>query len=105
MRAFDLLAKAEQDIRTASHPRYHIEMLLLRWMHLRKLVPLMELLEGGGGAAPVRKVMPPAAATAKRGDTKASLAPAGDTVAPTRNTAARTRSADAQTSSNSATTS
>ena len=45
MRAFDLLAKAEQDIRTASHPRYHVEMLLLRWMHLRKLVPLMDLLK------------------------------------------------------------
>ena len=59
MRAFDLLAKAEQDIRTASHPRYHIEMLLLRWMHLRKLVPLMELLEGGGGSAPTRSVIAP----------------------------------------------
>jgi DNA polymerase III subunit gamma/tau len=87
MRAFDLLAKAEQDIRTASHPRYHIEMLLVRWMHLRKLVPLMELLEGGGGAAPVRKLTPPAA-TAKLGVTKASLAPASDTVAPTRNVVA-----------------
>jgi DNA polymerase-3 subunit gamma/tau len=85
MRAFDLLAKAEQDIRTASHPRYHIEMLLLRWMHLRKLVPLMELLEGGSGGAPVRKLTPPAAATAKLGVTKASLAPSSDTVAPTRN--------------------
>jgi DNA polymerase-3 subunit gamma/tau len=53
MRAFDLLAKAEQDIRAASHPRYHFEMVLLRWMHLRKLVPLAELMEqlGGGGAA------------------------------------------------------
>ena len=55
MRAFDLLAKAEQDIRTASHPRYHVEMLLLRWMHLRKLVPLIELLEGGGGGAPAAR--------------------------------------------------
>ena len=45
MRAFDLLAKAEQDIRNASQPRYHFEMVLLRWMHLRKLVPLTELLE------------------------------------------------------------
>jgi DNA polymerase III subunit gamma/tau len=83
MRAFDLLAKAEQDIRTASHPRYHIEMLLLRWMHLRKLVPLMELLEGGGGGAQARKLTPPV--SPKLGVTKTSFAPASDTVAPTRN--------------------
>ena len=42
MRAFELLAKAEFDIRNASQPRYHFEMMLLRWMHLRKLVPLTE---------------------------------------------------------------
>src|SRR5215510_6562947 len=47
MRAFDLLSKAEQEIRAASHPRYYFEMLLLRWMHLRKLVSLVDLLEGG----------------------------------------------------------
>jgi DNA polymerase-3 subunit gamma/tau len=52
MRAFDVLAKAETDIRAAAHPRYHFEMALLRWMHLRKLVPLTELLEQLGGAAP-----------------------------------------------------
>jgi len=49
MRAFDLLANAEQEIRTASHPRYRFEMLLLKWMHTRKLVPLTDLLAGGGG--------------------------------------------------------
>jgi DNA polymerase-3 subunit gamma/tau len=49
LRAFDVLAKAEQDIRSAAHPRYHFEMALLRWMHLRKLVPLTELLERLGG--------------------------------------------------------
>jgi DNA polymerase III subunit gamma/tau len=48
MRAFDLLANAEQEIRTASHPRYQFEMLLLKWMHTRKLVPLTDLLTGGG---------------------------------------------------------
>jgi DNA polymerase-3 subunit gamma/tau len=87
MRAFELLAQAEQDIRIASHPRYHIEMLLLRWMHLRKLVPLMELLEGGSGGAPVRTLTPPAA-TAKLGVTKTSLTPSSDTPAPTRNVVA-----------------
>ena len=52
MRAFDLLAKAELDIRNASQPRYHFEMVLLRWMHLRKLVPLTEWMEqmGAGGS-------------------------------------------------------
>ena len=40
MRAFDLLTKAEFDIRGSAHPRYHLEMALLRWIHLRKLVPL-----------------------------------------------------------------
>jgi len=50
MRAFDLLSKAEQEIRLAAHPRYYFEMVLLRWMHLRKLVPLAELLLGETGA-------------------------------------------------------
>ena len=39
LRAFDLLTQAEDDIRGAAQPRYHLEMALLRWMHLRKLVP------------------------------------------------------------------
>src|SRR5262245_14894005 len=34
MRAFDLLANAEQEIRNASQPRFHFEMVLLKWMHL-----------------------------------------------------------------------
>ena len=55
MRAFDLLSKAEQDIRTASHPRYHFEMVLLKWMHLRKLVPLTELIEQAGGSTGPRR--------------------------------------------------
>ncbi len=45
LRAFDILTRAEIDIRNATEPRYHMEMALLRWMHLRKLVPLAELLE------------------------------------------------------------
>jgi DNA polymerase III gamma/tau subunit len=55
MRAFDLLNTAENDIRHASQPRYYFEMALLRWMHLRKLVPLTELMEqmaGGGTPRP-----------------------------------------------------
>jgi DNA polymerase III subunit gamma/tau len=51
MRAFDLLAKTEQDIRVAAHPRYHFEMALLKWMHLRRLVPLADLLDQMGSGA------------------------------------------------------
>ena len=46
MRAFDVLARAEFEIRGASQPRYHLEMALLRWLHLRKLVPLADLIDG-----------------------------------------------------------
>jgi DNA polymerase-3 subunit gamma/tau len=46
MRAFEVLSKAETDIRTSAQPRYHLEMALLRWIHLRKLVPLSDLIEG-----------------------------------------------------------
>jgi DNA polymerase-3 subunit gamma/tau len=35
LRAFDLLTKAETDIRSAAQPRYHLEMALLRWIYLR----------------------------------------------------------------------
>jgi DNA polymerase-3 subunit gamma/tau len=56
LRSFDVLSKAEYEIRSAAEPRYHLEMALLRWMHLRKLVPLTELLQslslGGSSAAP-----------------------------------------------------
>jgi DNA polymerase-3 subunit gamma/tau len=51
LRAFDLLSKAESDIRGAVQPRYHLEMALLRWIHMRKLVPLAELLGGIQGAS------------------------------------------------------
>ena len=111
MRAFELLAKAEQDIRTASHPRDHIEMLLLRWMHLRKLVPLIELLEGGGSGAPTRSAIAPASSkiaptrsaiaptSSATAPTSDKLAPTSDTVAPTRNVVAPTTSKLAPTSS------
>ena len=46
LRGFDLLTKAEQEIRVSDQPRYNLEMTLLRLMHLRKLVPLSELLTG-----------------------------------------------------------
>ncbi len=63
MRAFDLLGETEQEIRNSSHPRYHFEMALLRWMHLRKLVPLTELIEQLKSGRPTP---PPAAVTPAR---------------------------------------
>ena len=72
MRAFDVLTKAEYEIRGSMQPRYHLEMALLRWIHLRKLVPLTDLIkqmEGGAravgapaprpAAAPVAPAAPP----------------------------------------------
>ena len=50
MRAFDLLSRTEYDIRNSSHPRHHFEMALMKWIHLRQLKPLSELLAGGSGA-------------------------------------------------------
>src|SRR5712672_875476 len=48
LRAFDLLTRAEQDIKSAAQPRYHLEMALLRWIHLRKLVSIEDLIAGAG---------------------------------------------------------
>jgi DNA polymerase-3 subunit gamma/tau len=60
MRAFDLLTKGEEEIRSSMQPRFHLEMTLLRWMHLRKLVPLSDLIDGldRSAAAPVRSATP-----------------------------------------------
>jgi DNA polymerase-3 subunit gamma/tau len=55
LRSFDLLMKAEADVKQASQPRYAVEMALLKWIHLRQLVPISSLigqLEKGGIQAP-----------------------------------------------------
>jgi DNA polymerase-3 subunit gamma/tau len=57
MRAFDVLTKAEADIKAAAQPRHHVEMALLRWIHLRRLVPLSDLIDG------LEKGAPPSSAT------------------------------------------
>ena len=59
LRAFDVLSRAESEIRSAAQPRHHFEMALLRWIHLRRLTPLADLLQGRGapgvgGGAPGR---------------------------------------------------
>jgi len=76
MRAFDLLAKCEQDIRVAAHPRYHFEMAMLKWMHLRRLVPLADLLEQMGSGRPALPAPAAAPAPIRRGGPAAP--PAGE---------------------------
>jgi DNA polymerase III subunit gamma/tau len=51
LRAFDLLTKVETEIRTAPQPRHHLEMALLRWIYLRKLTPIEDLIAGAPTAA------------------------------------------------------
>jgi len=63
LRTFDGFTRAEYDVRQSDHPRFQLEMALLRLMHLRKLLPLAELLEGGarGLSSPMtRPASPPA---------------------------------------------
>ena len=83
LRAFDLLTRAEQDIRSAAQPRYHLEMALLRWIYLRKLTPIEDLL---AGAAPAPRTIAPApaprTAAPARGGMPAPAAPVVRSEAP-----------------------
>jgi DNA polymerase-3 subunit gamma/tau len=97
MRAFDVLSKAEQDIRVASHPRYHFEMVLLRWMHLLKLVPLVDLLEGGSAPAPSRGPLAPARASTPAPSRVSPPAPARKRLPHSERQRARTRAKRART--------
>jgi len=45
LRAFDLLSRAEYEIRNSSQPRHAFEMALVKWIHLRQLTPLTEIIE------------------------------------------------------------
>jgi len=53
LRSFDVLTRAESEVRAAAEPRYHFEMALLRWIHLRKLTPLADLIERLESGAPL----------------------------------------------------
>ena len=77
LRAFDVLTKAEVDIRASVQPRYHLEMALLRWIHVRKLVPLTDLMQQmGSGRLPAGSSgKPPQPAAAPR-SAPAQTAPA-----------------------------
>lgn len=46
IRAFDVLTQTEREIAFSTQPRLHLEMALIKWIHLRKLVPLTDLLAG-----------------------------------------------------------
>jgi DNA polymerase-3 subunit gamma/tau len=50
LRSFDLLAMAERDLRSSSQPRHTFEMALLKWIHLRRLIPIEEAIAGGVGS-------------------------------------------------------
>ena len=65
LRTFDGFTRAEYDVRQSDHPRFQLEMALLRLMHMRKLLPLAELLDGGGARALTSTVARPAAAPAR----------------------------------------
>src|SRR5262245_4781867 len=84
MRAFDLLSRAEFDIRSSSQPRHAFEMALVKWIHLRQLTPLTELIEKMGGAGvqgrqapapPARSAPPPPARPAAAPPPAASTPP------------------------------
>jgi DNA polymerase-3 subunit gamma/tau len=53
LRSFDVLTRAESDVRAAAEPRYNFEMALLRWIHLRKLTPLSDLIDRLESGAPM----------------------------------------------------
>jgi DNA polymerase-3 subunit gamma/tau len=90
MRAFDLLSRTEFDIRNSSHPRHHFEMALMKWIHLRQLKPLSELLAGGrmpeapkfAPPAPAQRPSPASAAAASRPAAPAAARPSAPVAAP-----------------------
>jgi DNA polymerase III subunit gamma/tau len=79
MRAFEVLTKADYEIRTSMQPRYHLEMALLRWLHLRKLVPLTDLIQQMQSGS---LEGPPVRASAGSPPRPAAASPAGPTEPP-----------------------
>jgi DNA polymerase-3 subunit gamma/tau len=58
LRAFDVLTRAEAEIRAAAQPRYHLEMALLRWIYLRKMVSIEDLIAGAEQARGAEQAPP-----------------------------------------------
>ncbi len=65
LRAFDLLSRSEYEIRQSSQPRHQFEMALVKWIHLRQLTPIGDLIASMSGGGP----------TAGGGPRSASAAP------------------------------
>jgi DNA polymerase-3 subunit gamma/tau len=82
-----VLTKAEYDIRASMQPRYHLEMALVRWIHLRRLVPITDLIQGIEKGAPQGARPAPAAPRAQAAQPLAAARPAPRPPAPA--TAAR----------------
>jgi DNA polymerase-3 subunit gamma/tau len=80
LRAFDLLARAEQELRSAAQPRYNFEIALLRWIHLRKLVPIEDLIAGAPSVktapAPAAPRIAPAPAPGSQSSARSAPVPA-----------------------------
>ncbi len=93
LRTFDGFTRAEYDVRQSDYPRFQLEMALLRLMHLRKLLPLAELLEGSGArglAAPMPRPAAPAIARTAPASSGAAARPAMPPARPAPAPAART---------------
>jgi len=71
MRAFDLLSRAEFEIRQSSQPRHAFEMSLVKWIHLRQLTPLTEIIQKLGGVGPASPEV-----RSSKGEVRSSSAPA-----------------------------
>jgi DNA polymerase III subunit gamma/tau len=58
LRAFDLLTRAEAEVKVAAQPRYQLEMALLRWIYLRKLVSIEDLIANAGSGSGSSRTLP-----------------------------------------------
>ncbi len=71
IRFFHSLTETENSLRTAAHPRYQLEVGLVKLMEMRRLAPLVQIIErldaleesARTGAAPALKRTPPTAAS------------------------------------------
>ena len=79
MRAFDVLSRADEELRVSAQPRFHLEMALLRWLHLRKLTPIADVI-AALSVDPAEPRKPPTAPVAppRSGTEKAAPKPASE---------------------------